>query len=232
MFKKYCYLLKILNEISSKCMYHLINKRRLSKKLEGIDKLNIGCGNTLLKGWLNIGLFPRSFHYGSTKLQEGALVLHFDMIEELPIPEDSIKYLYASHFIEHLKFQDGIKVLERCYKTMKKGGIIRLTFPDMELWIKNYYEDNLEFFEKYKNIFLGGNNSIAKTKGEIFMSQVHNWGHKWNYDFESIKHILEKIGFSQVTKKKVFESLIPNINDIELKGEGRLIETCYVEAIK
>lgn len=211
----------------------MIDKEKLELELKDVDKLNVGCGNDLLKGWLNIGLFSEErIHYGATKVEDGALVLNFDMTEKLPISENSIKYVYASHFIEHLKFQDGIKMLERCYKTMKKGGVIRLTFPDMGLWIKNYYENNLEFFEKYKSIFLGGDNSIAITKGEIFMSQVHNWGHKWNYDFESIKHILEKIGFSQVTKNKAFESLIPGIDKIEPKGEGRLLETCYVEAIK
>jgi len=77
-----------------------------------------------------------------------------------------------------------------------------------------------------------GEKSIAKTKGEIFMSQVHGWEHKWNYDFESMKHVLEKVGFSQTTKKKAFESSIPDIKEIEPYREIRIFETAYVEAIK
>lgn len=220
--------------INHRLIYPLINKRRLIHKLKHVDKLNVGCGDEMIEGWLNIGLFPDGeIPYGTIKIINGALVLHFDVTEELPIDAGVVRYVYASHFIEHLGFAEGIAVIERCYKAMKKGGVIRLTTPDLELWIKNYYEDNFDFFRKYKNIcFNAKDQSLVETKGEIFMLQLYDWGHKWNYDFESMKHILEKIGFSQVTKKKAFESLIPDIKKIEPGGEGRLLESLYVEAVK
>ena len=64
------------------------------------------------------------------------------------------------------------------------------------------------------------------------MSQVNNWGHKWGYDFESMKRILEEAGFTDVKMKKPYESIIPNIKTIEPGSEGRLLETAYVEAKK
>jgi len=53
----------------------------------------------------------------------------------------------------------------------------------------------------------------------------------WNYDFETIKYMMEKIGFSDVTKKKAFESSISEMRKLETDDEGRLLETACREAI-
>jgi len=209
-------------------------KKEPNPELEGMDRLNIGCGDHCIRDWLNISLWRNEeIPYGTTKKIRGAVVLHFDVTNGLPLPRNSVKYVYASHFIEHLKFQEGIKFLKRCHKVMKKDGIIRLTFPDLEMWIRNYYEDNMKFFRDYSRLVKPYNEiSGLKTKGEIFMSQVHNWGHKWNYDAESMKHILEKAKFRETETRKMFESRIPDIRKIEPSNPTRLLETAYVEAVK
>jgi len=73
---------------------------------------------------------------------------------------------------------------------------------------------------------------MTETKGEILMSQVHNWGHKWNYDFDSIKHILELAGFKNIQRMKVRESKLSDIKLLESVSPRRTMETCYVEAKK
>ncbi|HWQ95761.1 MAG TPA: hypothetical protein VN368_00160, partial [Candidatus Methylomirabilis sp.] len=70
------------------------------------------------------------------------------------------------------------------------------------------------------------------TKGEIFTGQIHGYRHKWYYDFESIKDILERAGFSNITVKQLYESSMPDIIKLEPDSEGRLLETIYVEAEK
>ena len=64
------------------------------------------------------------------------------------------------------------------------------------------------------------------------MAQCHGFGHKWNYDFESLKDIMEKAGFSKITKKAPLDSLMPEINELEPVNEGRVLETLYVEGQK
>jgi len=229
-------ILKPYSFFNRKLMYPLVEKHRLKNKLKHVDKINIGCGKDIIEDWLNFGLYSDlEIPYGTIKIIDGISVLHFDATEELLIDVETVKYIYASHFIEHISFAEGITMLERYYKIMKKGGVIRFTTPDLESWVRNYYENNVNFFENYKNTCIRlnvENISLVKTKGEIFMSEIYNWGHKWNYDFESIKHVLEKAGFSQVTKKKASESLIPDIAKIESKNGGRFSENFYVEAIK
>jgi len=213
-------------------MFFRKKQNKIISEINKFDKLNIGCGFYFIKGWLNIGIFPKKeIPYGAIRKINGASVFHFDITNEFPMKDSNVRYIYASHFIEHLSFKDGIKLLEKCYCLMENDAVMRLTFPDLELWVKNYYENNISFFEKYKSS-IEKENFQAQTKGEIFMSQVHGWGHKWNWDFESMKHILGKIGFRNIEKKEAFDSKILNIKEIEPSEKGRLLETAYVEAIK
>jgi predicted SAM-dependent methyltransferase len=206
-------------------------RQELGVALKGVDSIHVGCGDRFVEGWLNVGLFPENrIPYGCLLEKEGVLVLNLDMTEGLPVSDGQLAHVYASHFMEHLTFADGVRFLERCQRMMASGGIIRLTFPDLELWIRKYAENDTAFFEKYRSIYL--KDKEARTKGQVFMSQVHGFGHQWNYDFEGMKDILEKAGFSDVTRKQPFDSLIPGIGDLEPKDEGRLLETVYVEARK
>lgn len=115
---------------------------------------------------------------------------------------------------------------------MKQGGIIRLSVPDLELWVRKYYENDLSFFEKYRSLYLKTSSQLVNTKGQIFGARLHGFGHKSCYDFESLKDILGKAGFSNITKKTAFESAIPNIKELEPSDEGRLLESLYAEAEK
>ena len=206
----------------------------IKKRSRNIDKLNIGCGNNFVENWINIGLFniPQGIYIFS-KTKNQAFAINFDMTLEFPFDSDTITCIYASHFIEHLNFLEGIKFLNSCYKVMKKGARIRLVFPDLELWIKKYYEDDISFFKKYYEL-TKNNNKLPelKTKGEIFMSQFYAWNHKWCYDFDSIKDILVSAGFLNITRKEAFESVIPDIKKLEPYSEDRLLESIYVEAEK
>ncbi|MDP3920792.1 MAG: hypothetical protein Q8R76_08315 [Candidatus Omnitrophota bacterium] len=210
-------------------------RKRLAEQLKGQSRIHVGCGEIFVPGWLNIGLLPSDrFPYAEmVRAQNGALALSFDVSDLLPIENDSLHYIYASHFIEHLKLETGITFLKRCYKMLNADGVLRLTFPDMELWVNKYYENDAAFFEGYKSIYLTPKRARhAQTKGQIFMSQVHGFGHRWNYDFDSMRNILEKIGFSHITRKGVWESELPDIDRLEPKEAGRIMETAYVEAHK
>jgi hypothetical protein len=109
---------------------------------------------------------------------------------------------------------------------------MRLTCPDMELWIRSYCEDDVDFFEKYRSIFAAGIHPLVETRGEIFMSQVHNWGHRWNYDFDSLRHVLRLAGFDGIAKRTLHDGDFPDLSSLEPDSEGRKLETLYLEARK
>jgi len=199
-------------------------------KLKALEKFNVGCGHYFIKDWLNI-TFYGDFYEGIILRQDtGAFFLNLDINKAATIFSGNIKCVYASHFIEHLTYDEGLKFLRLAYSGMRKGGAIRLTCPDLTLWTTKYYENDMAFFNTYKRIYL--QDQDVKSKGDIFMRQLFGGGHKACYDSESLKSIMEKAGFSQISEKKQFESAIPEIREIEPSSEGRSLETLYVEAFK
>jgi predicted SAM-dependent methyltransferase len=209
-------------------LYAVIRRSSLAARLRNESRLNIGCGDDLVAGWVNIDFDP-AISYGKVTYKEGILVLNFDMHDDLVL-DNCIDQIYSSHFIEHITFEDAIIFLKKCYGYLRKGGVIRLSFPDLELWTKKYLQNDKEFLNKYKSIYLSNPN--IKTKGEIYMSQVHGYGHRWSYDYESIEHILRIAGFSKISRKNAHESRIQDIDLVEPYRKGRLMESCYIEAIK
>lgn len=198
----------------------------------GIKKINIGCGfDNFYKGWLNIGLFPKSkFKYGIITHVKGAYVLHFDMRLPLPLLCRSASTIYCGHFIEHMTYQEATELLTTTYKLLANNGIIRLTTPDLGLWIKKYYEDDGGFFKKFTQSYRAFPNLYSK--GDILIAQAYGWNHKWLYDFESLRHLLEVAGFKKIYLKKYRESNIVGIKIIEPNSTGRKMESLCVEAIK
>jgi predicted SAM-dependent methyltransferase len=208
-----------------------INRERLKRQLSTFDRVNAGCGDLFTENWLNIGLFSNRFiPYGTVKQVGAAYVMHFDLTEDLPLEANAVQYLYASHFIEHLAFDQAQEFLRRCHRVMRQGGILRLTTPDLELWVRKYSENDLEFFERFYQI--EQSYPDLATKGQILVGQIRGWTHRWFYDYLSLEDILIRAGFSHVAKREALESSIPDIEKLEPCSEFRLMETLYVEARK
>ena len=217
---------------------HMWNEDTIAQ-LATLDKLNVGCGKTVVEGWLNLDLFETSsipygqieqFFRGEDEDESPIYLWHLDITRETPIPDGHITSIYASHFIEHLDFEEGTRFLERCYRFMKPGAVIRLSFPDLRLWAQKYIENDSKFFAEYLRHHPAP--YPVETTGEIFMSQLHGSGHKWGYDFESMRDVLKRCGFTDITSKRAFESELPDIERLEPKHPGRLLESAYVEAKK
>ena len=122
---------------------------------QNIEKLNLGCGKYHVDGWLNIGLFKWSLYPENFVVEKDgdAMVLNADVNNVESIYLGKIKYIYSSHLIEHLEYGQAIKLLENCFKGLRKGGVIRISCPDLQLWIEKYQENDLNFFEKYKSLY-------------------------------------------------------------------------------
>ena len=212
--------------------YTRINRAELKKQIAGakIDRLHVGCGNVLLEGWLNIFFEPRE-EYGRLRQENNAWLLNYNLLKVWPINDGTIQYVAGSHFIEHLDLNHGIAFLKECYCVMKKGGVIRLSCPDLELYARSYINRNHNFFNQ-SLIREGCTFKAAQTYGEIFIAKAYDSGgsHKWFYDFESLQHIMQLAGFVHVKRCQRLEGQMPDLEMLE--PIGREIETVYVEATK
>ena len=212
--------------------YTRSNEERLAKQIKkvNIQRLHVGCGNVWLASWLNI-LFERRQEYGRIKIVNGTLVLNYNLLKSWPVESDSIQLIAGSHFIEHLDLNEGMKFVAESFRVLKKGGRLRLSCPDMELYARHYVNNNQKFFD-HPLIREWCTFKAAQTPGQIFIAKAYDSGgaHRWFYDFASLKNILERAGFVEIKKVSRLEGQIPDLEKLE--PPPRELETLYVEAVK
>ena len=94
--------------------------------------LNLGCGGTFHKDWINMDFVSNSNSVISCNLLKG-----------IPLGDTEIDVVYHSHVLEHFNQDDGVKFLNECYRVMKSRAIIRIAVPDLEGIVRSYLK-NLE----------------------------------------------------------------------------------------
>ncbi len=98
--------------------------------------INIGCGDTYHKDWVNIDL-------NSSEPD----VISSDLTKGLPFKSNSIDVCYSSHVLEHLSKSEALSFLKEQKRILKPNGIIRIVVPNLEVICTNY----LEFLNKLES---------------------------------------------------------------------------------
>lgn len=205
--------------------------------LSTFDKMNLGCGVNLVKNYLNIGYWSELTDgtvYKDIDGNVGTYMLNYDLTRGLPVQDNSQKVIYHSHFLEHVSYKDGIRLLSEIYNKLSPGGIHRIIVPDMELWIKAYYEKNDFFIEKYKAEVLSEDIEIYEPRGAAFMGMLHNHGHKCGWDYEMLSFHLKNIGFKSINRMMYQETnfLQADMPILEPYSPLRAMESLCVECEK
>jgi len=195
--------------------HYLNNRYRLKKLLADKNKLHFGSGRDIKEGFINIDL-----HHLAD--------IFLDVRAKLNIPDNSIKYIYSSHFVEHLEHEELITHLSDCYRFLEPGGVLRIGFPDFPKVFRCYCADGKELFE-----FWG--NTLSEKYGlppdlicamDYINSSVYEFGqHKICLDMEKMKNLLTYSGFDPLS-----------INSLDFDPDIDLIErreyTLFIEAVK
>lgn len=92
-----------------------------------MDLLNLGCGSTFHKDWINIDFVSYSDDVQAHNLLEG-----------IPFGAQSMDVVYHSHVLEHFSKLDGYQFIKDCYRVLKPQGIIRIAVPNLESIAKEY----------------------------------------------------------------------------------------------
>jgi len=121
-------------------------------------KLNIGCFNNTVEGWINVDITPHAFIAKYPILRELLFrlkiltperyrehlerkfnnILRHDVRKGLPFPSHRCIYIYSSHFIEHLFHFEVVNFFEECYRVLSKGGLVRTVVPDFFSYVQIY----------------------------------------------------------------------------------------------
>lgn len=123
--------------------------------------LNLGAGNWYSKGWGVVDWYadPQYIDYKINLLEN----------QNLPIKNNSIKYVFASHLIEHLTDQNDQKLFSEVYRIIRKDGCFRIACPDADKAFHAYKSGNKNFFFLNNEVYLVGD-SIERRLVNFFAS--------------------------------------------------------------
>lgn len=207
-----------------------LSQLKLASLLLSHNRLHVGCGTRIVENWINVDslINPNLTHAEKEKIIKKPNFIICDVTKKWPFPPNSLSFIYASHFIEHVSNTNAQFFLKNCYRSLNKRGILRLSCPDLYLWATNYIHKNqrffVDFYQKWPSF------SSLSTSTDIFVGQFYGWDHKWMYDYQSLKTRLRSVGFARVSRRSFGNSRIPDIPLLEPKE--RRFESLYIEAQK
>ncbi len=215
-------------------MWTKATKKKLLSYLDthNFNALQLGAGVNSLKNWFNTDYFPRQD------------VSFLDVTKVFPVQSDSFDYVFSEHHIEHINYKDAQFMLKEVFRIMKKGGVMRICTPDLNRYMKTYFEEDAmnapfvsEVLEKWiKSGFYNAKNYIPAPGQEnisFFVNDIFlNYEHKFIYDAQTLIKLLKDTGFSEVYMSTATKSDIEALNNIETHVGNVASHTLAVEAIK
>ena len=106
---------------------------------------NVGAGSFSHPFWTNIDYDSEWYAANREKTLSG---INYDLLSEerLPLSDETAEIVYSSHTIEHITDQAASFVFKELYRILKRGGIIRLTAPDIDLHYRAFMNNDRYFF--------------------------------------------------------------------------------------
>jgi predicted SAM-dependent methyltransferase len=211
-------------------------------------RLNIGCGKTPTKGWINmdnswaIKLANSKFKYKvarilgllNTKQIENIewnklnKIQFADATKSFPFKDSSVECIYTSHMLEHLS-QDGAKIfLKEAFRVLKIGGILRIAVPDLKIAIDEYIKSG-DADSFMRNILVQAP-PISSLKQKIILFMTGYRHHQWMYDGASLSKLLKEIGFKETEICEKGHTKIHKPGELNLNEREE--DSVYVESVK
>jgi predicted SAM-dependent methyltransferase len=178
-----------------------------------------GCGWSAPKEWTNfdasltlkwerLPILGRT--YTKNALRFPSNVNPGDIVEGLPIPDESCQGVYASHVLEHLALADFHHALENTYRILRKGGVFRLVVPDLE-WPAREYLARLDRGDSNANAFLLratrlGIETRERGLAGLAKKLFNTSSHLWMWDQASMTQALREHGFEQIRRCRFGDS--------------------------
>jgi predicted SAM-dependent methyltransferase len=127
-----------------------------------------------------------------------------DIVEGLPIPDESCSGVYASHILEHLALDDFHRALTNTFRMLRKGGIFRLVVPDLE-WSAREYLSRFDRSEPGANAFFLRETSLGiERRARGLMGRVtralNTSAHLWMWDSKAMAQALNEHDFVRIRR--------------------------------
>jgi predicted SAM-dependent methyltransferase len=194
-----------------------------------MKKLNVGCGQDIRKGWVNLDCHNRyggvNVVYDLSKIAYYPFFKLFDLKVEkpsMPFKDNSFDYILCSHVLED--FPDPLPFMEEFIRLTKPKGLIEIRTPnETHVWCNLYHKRGFsltawQVYMKQDNYSSGAQEielieqkyyySVAKYKSFIikayglFWSTVYNLLGRRIVDTTWIKYLVPNMCIKVVFMKK------------------------------
>lgn len=171
-------------------------------------KLNLGCGDKLLDGYVNID-------YASTR--RGIKPdIELDIRDLTDFMADTIDEILSVHVVEHFYRWEVNQILRNWLRVLRPGGKIILECPNLLFACEQILKDPL-------------NACLDDKRGQLSMWPLYgdpSWGdplmcHKWAYTPQTLITTLESAGFVKARQEKALFKL-REPRDMRIVGEKSL----------
>lgn len=150
-------------------------------------KLNIGCGNNLIDGYVNCDKF------------DVAADLRFDMVDLAEqFAPDSIEKIVFYQSLEHIPWHQTMTVFNACFTVLQPGGGLLIEVPDLEVVCRNVLTYGMTQ-QWHDNIYGGYHRPWDKDRypdALFHAGSIHYQG----FTFDRIHKLLTSVGFVDIEK--------------------------------
>lgn len=147
------------------------------KRRKDVARLHLGCGNKILRGYVNID------SHGQPDIRADITNL------KGLVKPSSVEEILAIHVFEHIFVFKAEETLKYWYSLLKPGGKLILEMPDLVKVIGFFKLENPP----------PSHTMLALYGGEM-TGRVEDV-HKWCWTYKTIEPILKSVGFSKVEEK-------------------------------
>jgi SAM-dependent methyltransferase len=168
-----------------------------------MPRLNVGCGNIPLTGFVNIDKFyfpdsklpqSRMGRVAATWLDDEDSVWMYGDAVKLDFPSETFEQVMIVHCLEHLTMEDGVSALREAYRVLKTGGTLEVEVPDL-----------LKACELMPTVHIapdlrpnGDNKPWHRVMGLLYGDGGEGQRHLCGYTKEFLWFRLEEIGFKDI----------------------------------
>jgi len=195
--------------------------------------LNLGCGHTqFLRGWQNID----KEDFAQFAQSQNTIFVKHDVKSGLVQNTGTVDLIFISHLLEHLSYEEALRLLRECRRVLKPTGAMRIVVTDAEKAMKSYLDrDNAPIrIEEMDEL----DNSLASVKSQTArLWELLALGRQSMYADVALVILCDQAGFeghrSSFRKRGVNGSASSIVATNQILAET--IETCginlFVDAI-
>lgn len=226
----------LVHEIIAEARFYKSTQDSLSKfkytQKNGLLNLNIGCGLDIRDNFINIDL-NLDKNIDKNLLKKDNFLIYDLRSGKLPFANSSCKYVYSSHFFEHLDYTAGIALMEDVFRVLTTDGTFRIVLPDIKSSMNAYINNDIDYFNLITGPDLSNLINWMPDRHidtidfvDIINLSVYQRGeHKCIYDEKKIIKVLKSIGYSTVEVSSFIEGMDEN-------SELRKKYSFYIESKK